>query len=167
MRKKMLIFMMAAVIGISGTSVSMVSAGTANKMSQEDEDEYDDEADEDDGDEADDDGDDDDAYELTKDDLVVKPAKKTIKVKNSFTINVRPSEDIVDEYADLPKEEWRELLEQNIDGITYRSSRSAVASVNRQGKVKGKKRGSAVIKTTITFRDGSEGSYKTKVYVTR
>ena len=110
---------------------------------------------------------DEDAYELTKDDFIVKPAKKTIKVKKSFTISICPSDEIADEYAGLPEEEWEELLDGNIDSITYRSSKSSVTSVSKKGKVKGKKKGSAIIKTTITFRDGSEGNYKTKVYVTR
>ncbi len=99
--------------------------------------------------------------------MVASPAKKTIKVGKTFTIDLYPSDDFEKEYGDLPDEEWDELIEENIDNITFRSSKSSVAMVNSKGKVKGKKKGSAIIKTTVTFRDGSEGTYKTKVYVTR
>ena len=171
MRKRMLMIMMAAAIGFFGGPVNMISAGVADKIDSQAgyDDEYAEEDDEyEDEDEYEEDADKyGDAYEFTKDDFVVKPAKKTIKVKKAFTISIGPSDDIADEYADLPEEEWEELLNENIDNITYRSSKSSVASVTKRGKVNGKKKGSAIIRTTITFRDGSEGTYKTKVYVTR
>ena len=105
--------------------------------------------------------------ELTKGDIKVSPAKKTIKVGGSFNIEVYPSDDVSDEYADMPDEEWEEILDNNIDNITFKSTKSSVAYVSTKGKVKGKKKGSAIIKTTITFADSSEGIYKTKVYVKR
>lgn len=105
--------------------------------------------------------------ELTKGDIKVSPSKKTIKVGGSFSIEVYPSDDVSDEYADVPDEEWEEVLDENIDNITFKSSRSAVAYVSAKGKVKGKKKGTAIIKTTVTFADGTEGIYKTRVYVKR
>lgn len=108
-----------------------------------------------------------DSKELTKGYVVVSPAKKTIKVGKSFTINLYQSAACEKEYGEIPDEEWDELVEECIDDITFRSTKSSVASVNSKGKVKGKKKGSATIKTTVTFSDGSEGIYKTKVYVTK
>lgn len=159
MRKKLLVFTLATVVGASSIPTYGLVSKTAAVIAQaaeedeEDEDWYDDEPD--------------DSCELTKGDIVASPAKKTIKIGKSFSIDLYPSDEIDEQYEDLPDEEWDELLEENIDGITFRSSKSSVASVTRSGKVKGKKKGSAVIKTTVTFRDGSEGTYKTKVYVTR
>lgn len=123
-----------------------------------------------DGDEASYDDDDDEADptagELTVEDIIVKPAKKTIKVGNSFSIYIAAV--LGSDYEDLPDEEWEELIENNVDNITYRSSKSSVASVNkRTGKVKGLKKGSAVIKTTIDLANGQSITFKTKVYVTK
>lgn len=104
--------------------------------------------------------------ELTKSDLKVSPAKKTIKVGKSFYINIKAVDE--SEWEDLSKDEWEEICEENIDNISFRSTKSSVASVGKtSGKVKGKKRGSAIIKTTIDFANGESGTYKTKVYVTR
>ncbi len=158
MRKRFLILAMVATVGFSTLSIADVSAKRNLEYeddyeSDEDEDEFQEEAEE--------------AGILTKGDIVVTPAKKTIKIGSSFTLGLYPSEEIDEEYADLPDEEWEELLDENIDSITYRSTKSSVAYVSKSGKVKGKKKGSAFIKTTVTFRDGSEGTYKTKVYVTR
>lgn len=156
MKKRFLMIAMAAIVGFSTFPMTDVSA--KKTVDIEDEEDYEDEEDEEDYEES---------TELTKGDIVVTPAKKTIKIGSSFTLGLYPSEEVDEAYADLPDEEWEELLSENIDGITYRSSKSSVAYVSKGGKVKGKKKGSAVIKTTVTFRDGSEGTYKTKVYVTR
>ncbi len=156
MRKKLLVLGLAAIVGASSLPAVNISAKPAIMTAQRDEEET-----------GDSEGDETDDGELTKGDIVVNPAKKTIKVGQSFNIGVYPSADISDEYQDLPDEEWEELFEENTDSITFRSTRSSVASVNSRGKVKGKKKGTAIIKTTVTFRDGSEGTYKTKVYVTR
>ncbi|MFG6394668.1 MAG: Ig-like domain-containing protein [Lachnospiraceae bacterium] len=165
MRKKFLVLGLAAIVGASSVPVTNILTNTSEVMAaQKDEDDWDDE------DEDWDDEDDDFTeigYELTKGYVVASPAKKTIKVGKTFTIDLYPSDDFEKEYGDLPDEEWDELIEENIDNITFRSSKSSVAMVNSKGKVKGKKKGSAIIKTTVTFRDGSEGTYKTKVYVTR
>ncbi len=56
-------------------------------------------------------------------------------------------------------------MENDIDGITYRSTKSSIASVNNNGKVIAKKKGKAVIKTMLTLADGKEYIYKTTVYV--
>lgn len=164
MRKKLLVLGLAAILGISSVSVTNILTNTSKVIAaQSDDDDEDDGGDWDEGeyDEVDPSG------GVTNGDVVVSPAKKTIKVGKSFTIALYPSTEFEKENEDLPDEEWEELLEEGIDGIKYRSTRSSVASVNSKGKVKGKKKGSAIIKTTISFSDGSEGTYKTKVYVTK
>lgn len=160
MRKKLLVLGLAAIVGASSVSLTNILTDTSEVMAAQNDD--DGEAEEDSGDDEDD-----EAGILTKGDIVVSPAKKTIKAGKSFNISLYPSADIDEEYQDLPDEEWEELFDDNTDGVIYRSTRSSVASVNSRGKVKGKKKGTAIIKTTVTFSDGSEGTYKTKVYVTR
>lgn len=104
--------------------------------------------------------------EFTKNDIVVTPAKKTIRVGQTFFIYVVTADE--SEWDDYSDEEWEEICENNIDSITYRSSMSSVASVNKKtGEVIGKKKGSAVIKTSINLANGESAIYKTKVYVTR
>lgn len=166
MRKRMLMIAMSAIVAVSALPMADAFAkASVTKMSRNNDEEDDDEWEN--GEDPGEDPDPEPAGQLTKGDIEVTPAKKTIKVNKSFYLNLYPSDEVDDEFADLPDEEWEELLDESIDSITYRSSRSAVASVSKKGKVKGKKKGSAIIKTTISFADGSEGIYKTKVYVTR
>lgn len=168
MRSKILAIALAAVIGgasFQAASITYSGNGMAaiRKGVDYDSTDYDDGGDYEEEEEEEEDV----STELTKGDIKVSPSKKTIKVGSSFNIEVYPSDDVSDEYADMPDEEWEEILDNNIDNITFKSSRSAVAYVSTKGKVKGKKKGSAVIKTTVTFADGTEGIYKTKVYVKR
>ena len=156
MRKKLLVLGLAAIVGASSIPAGYMLSKAPVVASAEENDDADSGEDEDE-DEAE------DSRELTKGYVVASPAKKTIKVGKSFYIDLYPSDEFDSEYGDLPDEEWDELIEENIDSVTFRSTKSSVASVNSKGKVKGK----ATIKTTVTFRDGSEGIYKTKVYVTR
>jgi len=160
MRKKLLVLALAAVVGTSSIPVGNLFSSSSVAVAdwEDDEDDW-----EDDEDEADDEL----ACELTKGYVVASPAKKTIKVGKSFTINLYQSAACEKEYGEIPDEEWDEIVEECIDDISFRSTKSSVASVNSNGKVKGKKKGSATIKTIVTFRDGTEGIYKTKVYVTR
>ncbi len=158
MRKKLLVLGLAAIVGASSIPAGyMLSKAPVVASAEEN----------DDADSWEDEDEDEESGQLTEGYVVVSPAKKTIKVGKSFYIDLYPSDEFDSEYGDLPDEEWDELIEENIDSITFRSTKSSVASVNSKGKVKGKKKGSATIKTTVTFRDGSEGIYKTKVYVTR
>lgn len=159
MRKKLLVLALAAVVGTSSIPVGNLLSSASSVVAADQEDDT--EAWDEDEDEAE------DSKELTKGYVVVSPAKKTIKVGKSFTINLYQSAACEKEYGEIPDEEWDELVEECIDDITFRSTKSSVASVNSKGKVKGKKKGSATIKTTVTFSDGSEGIYKTKVYVTK
>lgn len=101
--------------------------------------------------------------QITSDDLIVTPGKKTVQKGETFNINIAVDSS---EFADYSNEEWEEVIEENIDSITYRSTKSSVAYVDRQGNVTGKKKGSAYIRTTINFASGETVTYKTKVYVT-
>lgn len=119
--------------------------------------------DEESGDEADDGP----ASELTAGDIQVSPAKKTIAKGQSFSIQTKVQEDAVSGgVSSLSKEELREILDESIDSISYRSSNSAVASVYaKTGKVTAKRSGTAIIKTKVVMADGSSKTFKTVVYV--
>lgn len=102
------------------------------------------------------------AIEISKEDMKVTPAKKTINKKKSFNIKIALTKKFTE---NMEQEEIDDIWADNIDGITYRSTKSSIASVNENGKVTAKKKGKAVIKTTLTLRDGKEYTYKTTVYV--
>ena len=103
--------------------------------------------------------------ELTKYDLRVFPSKKTISTGQSFTLSIRPANE--SEFYGIPKEEWEEILAENVDSVTYRSEKSSVASVNKfSGKVTGRRSGYTTIRTEINLNNGDSVIYKTKVYVT-
>lgn len=102
------------------------------------------------------------AIEISKPDIKVTPAKKTIAKKKSFHIKVALTEEFKE---DKEEEEIDDIWESNVDSVTFRSTKSSVASVNAKGKVTGKKKGKTIIKTTVTLADGKEFIYKTTVYV--
>lgn len=102
------------------------------------------------------------AIEISQKDIKVTPAKKTIDKKKSFNIKVELRKSFTE---GMEQEEIDEMWADSIDDITYRSTKSSIASVNQDGKVKAKKKGKAVIKTTLTLADGKEYIYKTTVYV--
>lgn len=100
---------------------------------------------------------------LLIEDIKVYPAKKTIRIGQSFYINIVAADETKWNSYD---EEWDELCENSIGSINYRSTKTSVVSVNKTtGKVVGKKKGHAVIKTTISLNNGQIKTFKTKVYV--
>lgn len=103
------------------------------------------------------------ATTLVVEDITVSPAKITIRKGQAFTIKVVAVGG--SEFDDLSEEEWYELYEDNLDSIKFRSSKSSVVAVGKTGKVKGRKRGSAVIRTTVNLSNGDSRTFKTKVYV--
>ena len=103
------------------------------------------------------------ANTLIPEDLRVSPAKKTIKKGSSFAIQVVAAGG--SEFDDLSEEEWYDIYERSVDSIVFRSTKSNVASVSRTGVVRARRRGSAVIKTTINLSCGDSVTFKTKVYV--
>lgn len=105
------------------------------------------------------------AGELTKSDIQVAPAKKTIRPGQSFSISFKAAREC--EYSWMDKEEFRQLILENIDSIEYRSEKSGIASVGRYtGKVTGIRRGYTVIRTTVYLSSGESATFKTRVYVT-
>lgn len=103
------------------------------------------------------------ANTLIPEDLRVSPAKKTIAKGKTFTIKIVAAGG--SEFDDLSEEEWYDIYERSVDSVVYRSTKSSVASVGRTGIVKARKKGSAVIKTTINLSNGDSVTFKTKVYV--
>lgn len=103
------------------------------------------------------------ANTLIAEDICVSPAKKTITKGKRFQIQIVAVGG--SEFDDLSEEEWYDICERSIDSIVFRSTKSSVASVSRTGRVTARKRGSAVIKTTINLSNGDSVTFKTKVYV--
>lgn len=101
------------------------------------------------------------AGQITKDDLKVTPARKNIAQGSKFSIKVS----IVDS-SDLSADELEEMLEDNIDSIVFRSTKTSVASVNKStGTVTALRKGKAVIKTTVNLKNGQTKTFKTSVTV--
>ena len=169
MKKKLLTLLLSAAVCVSAIPGSVANAAkTTTTTIIDDEEKGDDDIDDDDAAASTDDDDDDDVpgMELTKYDLSVYPAKKTIRIGQSFTIDITATDE--SEFADLDDEEWDELCENNIDSISFRSTKTSIASVNKTtGRVKGKKKGNAVIKTTIHLANGESVTLKSKIYVKR
>ena len=110
--------------------------------------------------------DDEDYYEdeLPASGLAVNPENKEIKKGKSFYISLVPADK--SDWEGLSEEEWDEICEENIDSIEYSSTKKTVAYVNSfNGKVKARKKGSAVIKTTVSMANGETVTFKTKVTV--
>lgn len=103
------------------------------------------------------------ANTLIPEDLRVSPAKKTILKGKTFQIQVVAAGG--SEFDDLSEEEWYDIYERSVDSVVFRSTKSNVAYVSRTGKVTARRRGSAVIKTTINLSSGDSVTFKTKVYV--
>lgn len=119
------------------------------------------ETDDDDGDDNGGDNGDDLAVEVTADDIFVSPAKKTMKKGGKFQIKLTVRTD-----GDVTQEEIEEMLEESVDTVSYRSSDSSIASVNKTtGIVTGKKKGTATIKTKVVTADSKSKTRKTVVYV--
>lgn len=109
---------------------------------------------------------DDDDYEeeLSASDIAVNPEKKEIKKGKSFYISLVPADK--SDWEGFSEEEWDSICGESIDSIEYSSTKKSVAYVNRfNGKVKARKKGSAVIKTTVCLVNGETVTYKTNVTV--
>lgn len=162
MKKRMAAVLLAA--AMCAVTPASVWAGGDGDYPAEDEADPGDEADDPDTDyETDPDPDVMEANTLIPEDLRVSPAKKTILKGRSFKIQIVAAGG--SEFDDLSEEEWYDICERSIDSIVFRSTKSNVASVSRTGVVRARKRGSAVIKTTVNLSNGDSVTFKTKVYV--
>ncbi len=111
-----------------------------------------------------DDENDDYEEELSASDIAVNPEKKEIKKGKLFYISLIPADK--SDWEGFSEEDWDEICEENIDSIEYSSTKKSVASVNSfNGKVKARKKGNAVIKTTVSLASGETVVFKTKVTV--
>lgn len=54
---------------------------------------------------------------------------------------------------------------ENVAKITYKSSKKSVVSVNKNGKIKGKKKGTGKVTATVTLKDGTKKIVTIKVTV--
>lgn len=80
----------------------------------------------------------------------VKPAKTTVKVAAKKTTVFK----------------WNKKLNmENVAKITYKSSKNSVVSVNKNGKITGKKKGTGKVTAEVTLKDGTKKTVKMKVKV--
>ena len=54
---------------------------------------------------------------------------------------------------------------ENVDKITYTSSKKSVVTVNKNGKITAKKKGTAKVKAVVTLKDGTKKTVTMKVKV--
>ena len=123
MRRTLLVLGLAAVVGASSLPVGyMFSVASGVSVEQEE-----------DGTEA---WEDEEEWRciFERSSFGVNPAKKTIKVGKSFFIKICPSDDFENEYGNLADEEWDKWVDKNIDGITFRSTKKSVVSVNLKSR---------------------------------
>lgn len=80
----------------------------------------------------------------------VKPAKTTVNVATKKTTVFK----------------WNKKLNmENVAKITYKSSKKSVFSVNKNGKITGKKKGTGKVTAEVTLKDGTKKTVKMKVKV--
>lgn len=61
---------------------------------------------------------------------------------------------------------WSKKLNMaNVDKITYTSSKKSIATVNKNGKITAKKKGTAKVKAVVTLKDGTKKTVTMKVKV--
>ncbi len=86
-----------------------------------------------------------------------KEISKTVKTTKTST-NVKKQKS-----AKFP---WSKKLNMaNVDKITYTSSKKSVATVNKNGKITAKKKGTAKVKAVVTLKNGTKKTVTMKVKV--
>lgn len=87
----------------------------------------------------------------------VKEIKKTVKATKTST-NVKKKK--------TTKFPWSKKLNMaNVDKITYTSSKKSVVTVNKNGKITAKKKGTAKVKAVVTLKDGTKKTVTMEVKV--
>ena len=87
----------------------------------------------------------------------VKEISKSVKTTKTST-NVKKQKS-----AKFP---WSKKLNMaNVDKITYTSSKKSVVTVNKNGKITAKKKGTAKVKAVVTLKDGTKKTVTMKVKV--
>ena len=54
---------------------------------------------------------------------------------------------------------------ENVDKITYTSSKKSVVTINKNGKITAKKKGTAKVKAVVTLKDGTKKTVTMEVKV--
>ena len=130
-----------------------------------DDDGWDDDSWDDDNDNIDDWDTDDDWEEdvtLALTDISVNPKSKIIKKGKVFYIEIVPA----NKNDWVSSDEWEEVCGDNIASVEFTSTKSSIVSASKfNGKIKGKKKGTAIIKTKITLINNESIVLKTKVTV--
>lgn len=118
--------------------------------------------DDDDEEDWDDDDNWDDDVTLSLTDIAVNPKSKIIKKGRSFYIEIVPA----NKNDWVSSDEWEEVCGDNIASVEFTSTKSSIVSASKfNGKIKGKKKGTAIIKTKITLINNESIVLKTKVTV--
>ena len=86
-----------------------------------------------------------------------KQIAKTIAPAKS-TVNIGAKKTTVFQWS-------KKLNMENVAKITYKSSKKSVVSVNKNGKIKGKKKGTGKVTATVTLKDGTKKIVTIKVTV--
>ena len=99
---------------------------------------------------------------LSLTDIAVNPKSKIIKKGRSFYIEIVPA----NKNDWVSSDEWEEVCGDNIASVEFTSTKSSIVSASKfNGKIKGKKKGTAIIKTKITLINNESIVLKTKVTV--
>ncbi len=86
-----------------------------------------------------------------------KQIAKTVKPAKS-TVNIGAKKTTVFQWS-------KKLNMENVAKITYKSSKKSVVSVNKNGKITGKKKGTGKVTATVTLKDGTKKIVTIKVTV--
>lgn len=86
-----------------------------------------------------------------------KQIAKTVKPAKTI-VNVATKKTTVFQWS-------KKLNMENVAKITYKSSKKSVVSVNKNGKITGKKKGTGKVTAEVTLKDGTKKTVKMKVKV--
>ena len=90
--------------------------------------------------------------EIRKYKAMIEEASNIEKALEAEVISYMNENNLTEEITDTAK-------------ITYKSSKKSVVSVNKNGKIKGKKKGTGKVTATVTLKDGTKKIVTIKVTV--
>ena len=103
----------------------------------------------------------------SKGDFVLKNAEEAAKINKEIlaTVQVKNNKVTLEKRKTTTFAFSEELDMRNVKKITYTSSKASVATVNENGKIKGKKAGTTTITATVTLKNGDTKIVTMKVTV--
>ncbi len=103
----------------------------------------------------------------SKGDFVLKNAEEAAKINKEIlaTVQVKNNKVTLEKGKTTTFAFSEELDMRNVKKITYTSSKTSVATVNENGKIKGKKAGTTTITATVTLKNGDTKIVTMKVTV--